>query len=118
MSALKAAICRKMSFILGAELWGSRYELFRIVKSMIWEVHKTKLYVSGTVPLQCRSRQRRYGVCHRKGKFDRLEGGESRGVVYGSAQLSRCEVRGYCYHLSIIIIMKIQKLTEQWGLQF
>ena len=46
----------KSHFILGAELWGSRYEEFlRLVKSFIidiWELHKPKLYGSGTGLLQ------------------------------------------------------------------
>ena len=50
----------KSHFILGTELWGSRYEeLLRLVKSYIidiWELRKSKLYGSGTGPLQYRSR--------------------------------------------------------------
>ena len=46
----------KSHFILGTELWGSRYEeLLRLVKSYIidiWELCKSKLYGSGTGPLQ------------------------------------------------------------------
>ena len=42
----------KSCFILGTELWGSRYEeLLCIIKSYIidiWEVCKSKLYDSGT----------------------------------------------------------------------
>ena len=55
-------IAGKSHFILGTELWGSRYEeLLRLVKSYIidiWELHKSKLYGSGTGPLQYRSRPR------------------------------------------------------------
>ena len=69
----------KSCFILGSGLWGSRYEdLLRIVKSYItdiWEVHKSKLYDSGTGLLQYRSRPGRYGVCQGKGKFGKLGGG-------------------------------------------
>ena len=46
----------KSHFILGTELWGSRYEeLLCLVKSYIiniWELCKSKLYGSGTGPLQ------------------------------------------------------------------
>ena len=49
-------IAGKSHFILGTELWGSRYEeLLRLVKSYIidiWELRKSKLYGSGTGPLQ------------------------------------------------------------------
>ena len=41
-------------------------ELLHIVKSYIiniWEVRKSKLYESGTGPLQYRSRPARCGVC-------------------------------------------------------
>ena len=52
-------IAGKAHFILGTELWGSRYEeLLRLVKSYIidiWELRKSKLYGSGTGPLQYRS---------------------------------------------------------------
>ena len=45
-------IAGKSHFILGTELWGSRYEeLLRLVKSYIidiWELRKSKLYGSGT----------------------------------------------------------------------
>ena len=47
-------IAGKSHFILGTELWGSRYEeLLRLVKSYIidiWELFKSKLYGSGTGP--------------------------------------------------------------------
>ena len=52
--------------------------MLRIVKSYIiniWEVCKSKLYDSGTGPLQYRSRPGRYGVCQGKGKFGKLGGG-------------------------------------------
>ena len=49
-------IAGKSHFILGTELWGSRYEeLLRLVKSYIidiWELRKSKLYGSGTGLLQ------------------------------------------------------------------
>ena len=52
-------IAGKSHFILGTELWRSRYEeLLRLVKSYIidiWELRKSKLYGSGTGPLQHRS---------------------------------------------------------------
>ena len=53
-------IAGKSHFILGTELWGSRYEeLLCLVKSYIidiWELRKSNLYGSGTGPLQYRSR--------------------------------------------------------------
>ena len=49
----------KSCFILGEELWESHYEeLLGLVKSYIidiWEMHKSKLYNSGTGPLQYQS---------------------------------------------------------------
>ena len=52
-------IAGKSHFIQGTELWGSRYEeLLHLVKSYIidiWELRKSKLYGSGTGPLQYRS---------------------------------------------------------------
>ena len=54
-------VAGKSHFILGTELWGSRYEeLLRLVKSYIidiilWELRKSKLYGSGTGLLQHRS---------------------------------------------------------------
>ena len=88
----------KSCFILGAELWGSRYEeLLHIVKSYIidiWEVCKSKLYDPGTGLLQYQSRPGRYGVCQGKGKFGKLGVGKSFSVVYGSARSSGCEVHG------------------------
>ena len=85
-------------FILGTELWESRYEEFlRLVKSFIidiWELHKPKLYGSGTGLLQYRSRPGRDTTCQGKGKFGKLGGGKSCSVVYGSAQSSGCEAHG------------------------
>ena len=73
-------IAGKSHFILGTELWGSRYEeLLRLVKSYIidiWELRKSKLYGSGTGPLQYRSRPGRDTTCQGKGKFGKL-GGEN-----------------------------------------
>ena len=69
----KLRIAGKSHFILGTELWGSRYEeLLRLVKSYIidiWELRKSKLYGSGTGPLQHRSRPGRDTACQGKGKF-------------------------------------------------
>ena len=60
-------IAGKSHFILGTELCASRYEeLLRIVKSYIidiWELCKSKLYGSGTGPLQHRSRPGRDTLC-------------------------------------------------------
>ena len=88
-------IAGKSHFILGTELWGSRYEeLLRLVKSYIidiWELRKSKLYGSGTGSLQYRSRPGRDTACQGKGKFGKLVGEKSRIVVYGSAQSSECE---------------------------
>ena len=88
----------KSHFILGTELWGSRYEeLLRLVKSYIidiWELRKTKLYGSGTGPLQYRSRPGRDTTCQGKGKFGKLGGEKSCIVVYGSARSSECEAHG------------------------
>ena len=88
----------KSHFILGTELWGSRYEeLLRLVKSYIidiWELRKSKLYGSGTGPLQYRSRPGRDIACQDKGKFGKLGGEKSCIVVYGSAPSSECEAHG------------------------
>ena len=88
-------IAGKSNFILGTELWGSRYEeLLRLVKSYIidiWELRKSKLYGSGTGPLQYRSRPGRDTTCQGKGKFGKLGGEKSCIVVYGSARSSGCE---------------------------
>ena len=90
-------IAGKSHFILGTELWGSRYEeLLRLVKSYIidiWELRKSKLYGSGTGPLQYRSRPGWDTTCQGKGKFGKL-GGEKSCIVYGSARSSECEVHG------------------------
>ena len=91
-------IAGKSHFILGTELWGSRYEeLLRLVKSYIidiWELRKSKLYGSGTGPLQHRSRPGRDTTCQGKGKFGKLGGEKSCIVVYGSARSSECEAHG------------------------
>ena len=72
-------IAGKSHFMLGTELWGSGYEeLLSLVKSYIidiWELHKSKLYGSGTGPLQYRSRPGRDTTCQGKGKFGELGGG-------------------------------------------
>ena len=82
-------IAGKSHFMLGTELWGSRYEeLLHPVKSYIidiWELRKSKLYGSGTGPLQHRSRPWGNTVCQGKGKFGKLGGDKSCIVVYGSA---------------------------------
>ena len=57
-------------------------------------MRKSKLYNSGTGPLQYRSRPRKYGVCQGKGKFGKLGVGKSCSVAYGSARSSGCEVHG------------------------
>ena len=91
-------IAGKSHFILGTELWGSRYEeLLRLVKSYIidiWELRKSKLYGSGTGPLQHRSRPGRDTACQGKGKFGKLGGAKSCIFVYGSARSSECEAHG------------------------
>ena len=91
-------ITGKSHFILGTELWGSRYEeLLRLVKSYIidiWELHKSKLYDSGTGSLQYRSRPGRDTACQGKDKFGKLEGEKSCVVVYGSTRPSKCEAHG------------------------
>ena len=91
-------IAGKSHFILGTELWGSRYEeLLRLVKSYIiniWELRKSKLYGSGTGPLQYRSRPGRDTTCQGKDKFGKLGGEKSCIVVYGSARSSECEAHG------------------------
>ena len=101
-------IAGKSHFILGTEFWGSHYEeLLRLVKSYIidiWELRKSKLYGSGTGPLQYRSRPGRDTTCQTKGKFGKLGGETSCIVVYGSARSSECEPHGPSttagYHLS------------------
>ena len=91
-------IAGKSHFILGTELWGSRYEeLLRLVKSYIidvWELRKSKLYGSGTGPLQYRSRPGRDTTCQGKGK---LGGEKSCIVVYGSARSSECEAHQHLF---------------------
>ena len=91
-------IAGKSHFILGTELWGSRYEeLLRLVISYIfdiWELRKSKLYGSGTGPLQYQSRPGRDTACQGKGKFGKLGGEKSCIVVYGSVRSSECEVHG------------------------
>ena len=85
-------IAGKSHFILGTELWGSRYEeLLRLVKCYIidiWELRKSKLYGSGTGLLQYRSRPGRDTTCQDKGK---LGGEKSCILVYGSTRSSECE---------------------------
>ena len=85
-------IAEKSHFILGTELWGRRYEeLLCLVKSSIidiCELRKSKLYGSGTGPLQYRSQPGRDTACQGKGKFGKLEGEKSCIVVYGSARSS------------------------------
>ena len=108
-------IAGKSHFILGTELWGSRYEeLLRLVKSYIidiWELRKSKLYGSGTGPLQYRSRPGRDTTCQGKGKFGKVGGEKSCIVVYGSARSSECEANGpsatAIYHLSIIYKLRM-----------
>ena len=88
-------IAGKSHFILGTELWGSHYEeLLHLVKSYIidiWELRQSKLYGSGTGPLQYRSRPRRDTACQGTGK---LGGEKSCIVVYGSTLSSECEAHG------------------------
>ena len=55
---------------------------------------KSKLYGSGTGPLQYRSRPGRDTACQGKGKFGKLGGGKSCIVVYGSARSFECEAHG------------------------
>ena len=91
-------IAGKSHFILGTQLLGSGYEeLVRLVKSYIidiWELRKSKLYGSGTGPLQHQSRPGRDTVCHGKGRFGKLGGEKSCIVVYGSVRSSECEAHG------------------------
>ena len=54
----------------------------------------SKLYGSGTGPLQYRSRPGRDTVCKGKGKFGKLGGGKLCSVVYGSARSSGCKAHG------------------------
>ena len=68
-----------------------------VVKSYIidiWKLRKSKLYGSGTGPLQYRSRPGRDTTCQGKGKFGKLGGEKSCIVVYGSARSSECEAHG------------------------
>ena len=65
-----------------------------IIDNSIWELRKTKLYGSGTGPLQYRSRPGRDTTCQGKGKFGKLGGEKSCIVVYGSARSSECEAHG------------------------
>ena len=96
-------IAEKSHFILGTELWGSHYEeLLRLVKSYIidiWELCKSKLYGTGTGPLQYRSRPGRDTACQDKGKFGKLGGEKSCIVVYGSARSSECEALPFEYYI-------------------
>ena len=96
-------IAGKSHFILGTELWGSCYEeLLRLVKSYIvdiWELRKSKLYGSGTGPLQHRSQPGRDAACQGKGKFGKLGGAKSCIVVNGSARSYECE--GYAQALRL-----------------
>ena len=65
--------------------------LLHLVKSYIIDIRelcKSKMYDSGTGPLQHRSRPGRDTVCQGKGKFGKLGGGKSCSVVYGSARSS------------------------------
>ena len=55
----------------------------------IWELRKSKLYGSGTGPLQHQSRPGRDTACQGK-----LGGEKSYIVVYGSARSSECEAHG------------------------
>ena len=88
-------IAGKSHFILGTELRGCRYEeLLRLVIIDIWELRKSKLYGSGTGPLQYRSRPGRDTVRQGKGKFGKLGGEKSCIVVYGSARSSECKAHG------------------------
>ena len=94
---------------MGTELWGSHYEgLLHIVKSYIidiWELCKSKLYGSGTGPLQHISRPWRDIVCHGRVKFGKLGGRMSCSIVYGSNRVV-LRVQGpwpkcYSYHLNM-----------------
>ena len=58
------------------------------------QLRKSKLYGSGTGPLQYRSRPGRDTTCQGKGKFGKLGGEKSCIVVYGSARSSECEAHG------------------------
>ena len=79
---------------------GNEFEqilLSNLVKSYIidiWELRKSKLYDSGTGPLQHRSRPGRDTTCQGKSKFGKLGGEKSCIVVYGSARSSECEAHG------------------------
>ena len=77
-------------------------ELLRLVKSYIidiWELRKSKLYGSGTGPLQHRSRSGRDTACQGKGKFGKLGGEKSCIVVYGSARSSEWEAMAQALRL-------------------
>ena len=91
-------IVGKSHFILGTKLRGSHYEeLLCLVKSYIidiWEMRKSKLYGSGTGPLQHRRQPGRDNACQGKGKFGKLGRGKSCSVVYGSARCFECEAHG------------------------
>ena len=116
-------IAGKSHFILGTELWGSCYEeLLRLVKSYIidiWELRKSKLYGSGTGPLQYRSRPGRDTACQGKGKFGKLGGEKSCIVVYGSARSFECDAMAqvlrlpFEYYIYIIIRTKKTFKNEQ-----
>ena len=88
----------EIPFHCGDRALGGRYEeLLRLVKSYIidiWELCKSKLYGSGTGPLQHRSRPGRDTACQGKGKFGKLGGEKSCGVVYGSARSSGRKAHG------------------------
>ena len=82
-------VAGKSHFILETELWGMRncctYTVVKSYISDIWELRKSKLYGSGTGPLQHRNQPGRDTVCRGKGKFGKLGEGKSCSVVYGSA---------------------------------
>ena len=58
------------------------------------ELRKSKLYSSGSGPLQHRSRPGRDSVCQDMGKFGKLGGEKPCIVVCGSARSSECEAHG------------------------
>ena len=91
-------IAEKSHFILGTEVWWSRYEeLLHLVKTYmidIWELHKLKLYGSDTGLLQYRCQLGRDTKCQGKGKFGKLGREKSCIFVYGSVRSSECEVHG------------------------
>ena len=99
LSILKVATCSgEIAFHSGNRALGNHYEaLLHLVKSYIidiWELCKSKLYGSGTGPLQHRSRPGRDTACQGKGKFGKVGGGKSFIVVYGSARSSGCKAHG------------------------